>query len=517
MKEQVQLIANSKIMAAMTALSRVFGLFRDQMIAFLLGTTRLADIWATAFMLPNLFRRLIAEGAMSTAFIPLLAELEAEEREAQANLFMRAMFSMVLCAALVTVTVMILAMPWLLPMLLRVLRPTSAAVQPELYAQMVLPTRIMFPYLVFISLAAVCQGVLNVKNRFALAAATPLVLNICIIGFGLGLRNWLGNPLWGLCCGVLAGGFLQFFLQWCHLYRLGFRLLPVLGFWNKRAKEAIRLWLPTTFSAGIVQINALVSTVAAVNLVEGAAISLYNSNRMIELVLGVFAASLTTALLPVLARQRSRADQAGLQASLWMGLSLMTVISLPAGLGLIVAGPSLISFLFQRGSFDSHGVALTCTALCFHAMALVPIAWYRILSQTFYAHKQVRITVWIAAIAALLNIAGCFVLPRYFDPRYSHCGIALATVLSSWVLFSLGLFHMRRRFALIWPRWFTWDLLKTALAAAAFLPLWLPVRARSMPTFEFLLKICLSVAIFSSLALVFKVSAMRPLLEKNKQ
>ncbi|CAM2064975.1 murein biosynthesis integral membrane protein MurJ [Sulfidibacter corallicola] len=520
MSELKQFFRNSQVMAAMTALSRVFGLVRDQLTNFLLGTTRLADIWVIAFMLPNLFRRLMAEGVMSSAFVPLLSEItatdeDAPDREAEALAFARAMFSLILLAATLLITGIVLTLPWILPFLMKWMTPSGRENDPEFYARLILPTRLLFPYILFISLAAICQGVLNVKNRFALPSFTPIVLNICIIGFGFGLRHWHGNPLWGLCVGVLVGGFFQFFLQWLQLHRIGFRLAPTLRIMGPRTREAIRLWFPTTFSAGIVQINALISTAVAANLFEGASMALFNSTRMMELVLGVFAAAISTSILPLLSRQRGRDDRSGLNNSLWAGLTVMSLVTIPAAVGLILAGPSMISLLFQRGAFNDHSLNLTYTALLFHAMALIPIAWYRILSQTFYAHKQVLVSVAIAGVAAVVNIYCCFRLPTLFDRDLAHCGIALATLISSWLLMGIALWQIYRRYQVRWPRVFTWDLVRITLATAAFVPLWLPFGIELLSPFALILKIISSILVYIILIYVLQVSALPRILRKK--
>lgn len=515
MSEQKQILKNSRIMVVMTSASRVFGLIRDQMTAFLLGTTRLGDIWAMAFMIPNLFRRLIAEGAMTSSFVPLLAELSETEQERATHDFIRSFFSLILLLATLIVTLMVLLLPRALPFLLTIAAPAGDAPDPELYAHIVLPTQLMFPYLIFISLAAVCQGVLNVNNRFALAAATPIVLNICIIGFGYSLRNWHDNPIWGMCVGVLCGGFFQFALQWLRLHQLGFRLAPILGFWNQRTREAARLWLPTTFSAGVVQINALISTMIAINLLEGAAIALQSSNRLIELVLGVFTVALSTSMLPVLAKQRSRNDHQALQENLWTGLSTMSMITIPAALGLMLAGRSVIALLFQHGAFDQRSLDLTASALVFHGMALVPISWYRITSQTFYAFKRVRLAVVIAAIGAAVNISGCLLLPRFFQADLAHCGIALATLISSWVLFLLGISQIRARFQLTWPSRLNRDLTKICISALAFVPIWLPIRYHTHGPGTLVFKVLASILVYILFLKLLAVSGLPRLIRKK--
>ncbi len=513
--EQRDIIKNSKAMAGVTAISRLFGLVREQLIAYLLGTTRWGDVWAVSFMIPNLFRRLIAEGAMSTAFVPMLSDLEEHEREKAAHEFIRAVFSLIFLAATVVVTAMVLVLPWALPGLLRLAAAGSGTAPPEADGHFIAPARLMFPYLIFISLAAVCQGVLNVRNRFVLPAATPIVLNLCIIGFGLGMRGWRDEPIWGLCAGVLVGGFLQFFLQWAHLYRLGMPIWPTARAWTRRTAEAVRLWAPTTFSAGVTQINALVSAFVAVSLVAGAGLALQISNRLMELILGVFAVAMSTSLLPALARQRARDDRAAMNESFWRGLELMALIQIPAAMGLLMAGPSIISHLFQHGQFDERGLDLTYTAFVFHAMALLPIAWHRVAFQAFYAHKQVRAAVAIAAAAAAVNIAGCFTFPRFFEPGYQHCGVALATLVSSWLLVIAALILIARRYHLIWPRWLNLELLKMALAAAAFIPLWLPLSPRVLDPAALSLRIVGSMAIYVIAARILGISSLRNLTRRH--
>ena len=519
MSERKQILKNSRAMVMVTTVSRVFGLLRDQLIAFLLGATRLGDIWAVSFMIPNLFRRLIGEGAMSSAFVPILTELNEEnghpgkavDTSPATQEFVRTFFSLILVLSCLIVTVMVLVLPWVLPFLLGLMKPGKFGADPEIYQQMIGPTRLMFPYLIFISLASVCQGVLNVNNRFALPAATPIVLNICVIVFGFGLMDRFDSPIWGLCVGVLVGGFFQLFLQWMKLRQMGFRIAPSPRLRSKRTGEAMRLWLPTTFSAGIAQINALISGMIAVNLIEGGAMALQTSTRLMELILGVFTVALSTTLLPAFSRQRTRRDLAGLNESLWSGLSLMSLITIPAAMGLILAGPSLISILFERGAFDERGVALTFTALIFHGMALVPISWHRILVQIFYAHKQVKAAVWIAVSGAVINIVGCFTFPTFFDAATVHCGVALATLVSSWSIFFVSIFEVKRRFQLIWPRALSKELAKMLLAALAFVPFWYGRPPTPLNPLLFLLLVLVSVLVYAILVWLFRVKEVRRL------
>lgn len=511
MSEGKQIISNSKIMAAMTSLSRLFGMARDMMISFLIGTTAYSDTWSISFMIPNLFRRLIAEGAMSSALVPLLSELTEQEKEAAAKEFMRAIFSLIMAFSLVVVTLGVLTMPVVLPFLFSILKPLEQGSADFLL--MIPPTRLMFPYLIFVSLASVCQGVLNVHNRFALSAATPIFLNIAVISLGWFLRDTWGNPIWSLCLGVLVGGFLQFFLQWAHLWRLGFRLTPTVHLWSPRVKEAVSLWFPTIFSAGIIQINTMVGSIIAANLITGATFAINLSNRLVELVLGVVVASITTSILPVLSRQRARGDKEALNRELWNAAALATLVSFPAAVGLILAGPSVINLIYVRGAFDENSLNLTYAALMFHAMMLVPVSLYRVMGQTYYAYKKVKIVVWIAFASAVINMAGCFVFPRFFPAEMVHAGVPLAALVAAWSLFFISRWFLNKRFQLNPPRTFWVELVKIMIASAAFVPIWISTRGQILGSIELGLRILASIGVYGILVLILKTGSARRLLK----
>jgi len=515
MSEQKQVLNNSKIMAGMTFLSRIFGMLRDLLVARLVGATRLGDVWSISFMIPNLFRRLIAEGAMTSAFVPILSDLSEHKQQEAAREFMRSVFSLILLASTLIASVMILTLPMTMPFLFKVLNPVGVTPSGTRFEDMVLPTRIMFPYLIFISLASICQGVLNVHNRFALSAATPILLNLSMISFGYLLRDWHGDPIWGLCVGVLLGGFLQFSTQWIHLYRLGFRIWPVFHFWGSRTAEAARLWFPTVFSAGIMQINIVVATVAAANLVPGSTLAITLSNRLIEFVLGVFTAALTTSLLPVLSRQRARNDMDAANKTLWSSLALITLVALPASVGLILAGPSLINLLFVGGRFDESGLTLTYLALIFHAMMLLPLSWYRIIGQSYYAFKRVKLAVYIAAFGALVNISGCFFFPHFFPPSLAHCGVVLANLVSACVLVLTSRIVIARTFNLVWPPHLNSELARMLLATIGILPFWLPISTRILPLPELVIRILLSVLAYVILVWALRVPSFRQLVSNK--
>lgn len=511
MSEQRQMLRNSRVMSIVTAVSRVFGLLREGIIAWLLGTTRMADVWNLAFLIPNLFRRFLAEGAMSSAFVPLLSELRAEGDEIREREFARAFFSLILVVSVVLTTLMVVALPWVLPWIISVFSVRPVANTAQLLA--VAPAQLMFPYLVFISLAAVCQGMLNVRNRYALPAATPIVLNVAIITCGVAFRNVFDTPLWGLCIGVLIGGFCQFFLQWLKIFRMGLHLVPTVRIWHDRTREALRLWLPITLAAGIYQINVLVSQTISFNLFAGAMASLNYSNRIMELVLGIFAAAMSTSLLPTLSKQRTLSDRRNMVESLGRSLEFVSFVTIPAAVGLLLCSYSLIWFLFGHGRFDEHSLLLTYGVILFHAMALVPIAWYRVLSQTFFAFKKVAVSVWLSTLATVTNISLCLVLPRWFPPSVSHCGIALATLCYAWVLIVACRILIRRMFRLELPVTLYRELFKILAASLAMVPVWWPFRLEVLSLTGFTVRIIASIALYLGIAWLLRIRGLWSFLE----
>jgi len=500
-------LANSAILAVMTALSRVCGLAREMLIASLLGTSRWADIWNFSFMLPNMFRRFFAEGALSSALVPLLAEVHgtpAEERK-----FASAFFSLVLLAATIFSSLFILLAPHLLPAL-EVLRAPGSAGSGEDLQLAVLPTQLLFPFLVFVSLAAVCQGILNIHNRFALAAAAPIVLNFAIIFFGWLLGSEFDNPLWSLCIGVLIGGFLQWFVQWVGLHRLGLAPKLTRQLWGSRTREALLLWAPMTLGAGVYQVNLLVSQSIAFSLSPSALSSLNYSNRLIELVLGVFATSVSTSILPQLAKDRS-AGLATFGSTLYESLEGIALITLPASLGLMVAGEPILALLFQRGAFDESSLRSTCLALLFHAMGLLPLAWYRISSQAFFAMKMVRLVLGLSFLATVLNLGFCFWLPTLFPAGAQHAGIALATTCYAWILAILAQWLVSRMWGITPPKGFSGELLRMALASCAILVPFYLLPTHPGGPFGLLCRIALAVTAYVIALKAFKVRGLRNL------
>ncbi|OYW05061.1 MAG: murein biosynthesis integral membrane protein MurJ [Acidobacteria bacterium 37-71-11] len=350
-------------MAAVTVASRFSGLVRDNVIARLLGAGMVSDAFVTAFRIPNMFRAFLAEGTLHAAFIPTLAELKRDGDPAKAREFVRAMTSVLLIALPVIVALGILAAPLLVTMV-----AAAFARDPAQFELAVKLTRIMFPYLGLVSLAALAQGVLNASDRFLLPAAAPIAVNLCIVaGTVTGVVVFGGRPEW-MGVGVLAGGLVQFGLQWLACRDVGLALVPGRqAFSHPEVRRVLRLMLPGVPALGVYQVTLLLSNQLAASLGKGAVFCVYNASRLNELVYGVLIVQLTTAVLPMLAAERV-ADEGK---------------------------------LFGGGKYTIEAVHTTAGALVMYSLGLPFLGLSRLLANTSYAWKDTRSPL-IAAVSSLV-------------------------------------------------------------------------------------------------------------------
>ncbi|HEX9636934.1 MAG TPA: murein biosynthesis integral membrane protein MurJ [Acidobacteriota bacterium] len=428
--------------SAVTLLSRLTGQIRDAVIAALLGTSAAGDSFNIAFMLPNLFRRLVGEGAMSAAFIPVLMGVRERRGEPHSRRFANLFFFWLLACLALIVALGIALAPFLLAAYRGSFPQQAAHDDLGLTANL---TRLMFPYLLFVSLSAFGQAILNAHGSFALPAFTPILLNLSVVGFGWGARSWFSNPSYALAVAVVIGGILQFAWQLPPLWRLGYQVgWP--GSWrDPDVLEVGRLMLPGTVGAGVYQINILLSTALAWRLAEGSVLSLTASNRLVELVLGVFAVALATVLLPTLSRRAAAGDREGMRSILGENLRTIAFIAIPASFGLILLAEPIVGAVYQWGAFDASSTRRTAAALVAQAIGLTFIASYRVLVQGFYSLRDTRTPVLAAALAVAINLTGCLLLPGLFAPELAHAGIALATSIASIVHFTLLYLLLRAR------------------------------------------------------------------------
>ncbi len=434
-----------------TAISRVLGFGRDLLIAAVLGAGAAADAFFVSFKLANLLRRLFAEGAFNAAFVPLFARaLEGEGRE-EARRFAEEALAVMSVALLVVVLAAEIAMPWLVRGLAPGFEPGS-----ERYGLAVELSRITFPYLMLISLAALFSGVLNSLGRFAAAAFAPIILNVVLITTLLLASLHPATPAQALAWGVAVAGVLQ--LAWVAVAArrngMGLRLrLPRL---TPRLKRLFQLMLPGAIGSGVYQINLIVDTWFASLLPVGAVSYLFYADRLNQLPLGIIGVAIGTALLPMLSRQLRVADFASASRTQNRAIEIGLLFTLPAAAGLIVLAEPIIAVLFERGAFGPAETAATAGALVAFSIGLPAYVLIKVLAPGFFAREDTATPVKVAALCLVANVLLILALIRPLD----HVGIALATALSNclnvaclgWILQRRGHLHIDERLRRIVPR-----------------------------------------------------------------
>lgn len=413
------------VLASATGVSRILGLIRDLLTAQLFGTSVQAQAFVVAFRLPNVFRDLVAEGAVTSAFVPVLSWYRAKGRHED---YWK--LSHVLLTRLTAVLVVLAAAGFLAaPLIVRLVAP-GFAVEPEKFALTVRLTRIIFPFVLLIGWWAFFMGLLNSQRRFALPALGPAILNVFMIAACLWGARWADPPILALAGAVLVGGVVQLAVQLPLAFRLGFR-------WHWRWRhpgsgEVMQLLAPriagsAVYQASIVIDTALASLSAIVG--DGAVAALWYANRMVQLPLALFGTASAQASLPSLSEQAAHDDHAGFQRTLLAVLRMVAFIILPSAVGLIVLARPLIHGLFERGAFTPAATAMTSQAMACYALGLLAFASNKVLTGAFYALRETRIPVQLAAQTVLLNVA----LSLSLMGPLKVTGLALAASLANMV------------------------------------------------------------------------------------
>ncbi|MDP6351768.1 MAG: murein biosynthesis integral membrane protein MurJ [Alphaproteobacteria bacterium] len=421
---------------AYTLASRVLGFLRDILIASFLGASAGGDAFFVAFKLPNLFRRLFAEGAFNLAFVPLFAGKLRRQGRAAAKAFAADSLAVLLWTLLVLVALAQLFMPWVMIVFAPGFMGDAAKFDLTVHL-----SRLTFPYLLFLSLAALLGGLLNSLDKFAAAAATPILLNLCLIGALLGFGGWAETPAHALAWGVAVAGAAQFlWLAW-HCHRVG--MLPPLPV-PRLTPEVRRLLIvmaPAALGAGVQQINLVVDMIIASLLPGGSVSYLYYADRVVQLPLGVIGVAIGTVLLPTLARQVSGGETLAARDSQNRALEFALLLTLPAAAALIVIATPVIGVLFERGAFDPAATAASAGALAAYASGLPAFVLIKVLAPGYFARSDTRTPLKIAALCLVVNVA----LNLALMGPLAHVGIALASALSSWLNVALLAWGLHRR------------------------------------------------------------------------
>lgn len=421
--------------SGLTLLSRVTGLLRDMVIAYAFGTAAVADVFYVAFRIPNLMRRLLAEGAFTMAFVPIYAEYR-QRSEAEAKIAANTIFSALVVLLLVLVAIGILATPWLV-------RVTAYGfvTHPEKFALTVSLTRWMFPYLLLVSLTALMAGMLNSWRHFVAPAAAPMLLNLCMMLGAIGVASWFTQPVYGLAVGVVCGGVAQLLLQIPPLWRRHIIPQCTLAWRHPSLRQLIRIMIPAAYGGAVYQLNVLIITLLASFLPEGSVSYLWYADRITEFPLGIFAVAIATVSLPTLSEQHGAADHQAFIATINRGLRIAFAIALPAAVGIIMLATPIVRLLFEGGAFTAASTAGTVGALICFAAGIPFVSSVRNIVPAFYAAKDPMTPVRIATITIAINAGGGWLLMQ----RWQHMGLAAAMVLASIAQCLLLLWALRRK------------------------------------------------------------------------
>lgn len=411
------------LIGAATFSSRILGLIRDIILARLFGATQAADAFFVAYRIPNLLREMFAEGSMSSAFIPVFTEYRTLRAQKDAWELASAAFTTLLSIVTLVTLVGVIAAPGLVWLIAPGFRD-----DPEKLAITVLLTRLMFPYLLFISLAALAMGILNSFRAFAAPALSPMFFNIFVIGCALFVAPIMPDPILGVAIGVVAGGAAQFAMQ---LPGLAFRNM-LFGFRFHPGHPGVRrigtLMIPTLLGLSVTQINITVSTILA-SYFDGGPTYLFYAMRLIQFPLGIFGVALATAILPTLSTQAAQGALDELRETLGFGLRMILFIILPAMLGLMLLRRPIVHIVFEHGVFSSADTEATALAVLCYALGLWAFAGVRIIVAAFYSLQDTKTPAKAAVLAVVANV----IFSIFLMAPLGHAGLALATALAAMV------------------------------------------------------------------------------------
>nr|WP_297357778.1 murein biosynthesis integral membrane protein MurJ [uncultured Caldimonas sp.] len=436
----MNLLRAASTVSLFTLASRITGLVREQLVAASFGSSAWTDAFNVAFRIPNLLRRLFAEGAFSQAFVPVLAASRARDGDEATRALINAVATVLFWALLATCVLGVLAAPVLVYAMAAGLKDT-----PGSFEAAVVMTRYMFPYIGFMSLVALSAGILNTWKRFAVPAATPVLLNVAMIAAAIWLAPWFAargiEPIYAMAGGVLLGGALQFALQIPALARIGMlprlRSIPAaLG--HEGVGRILKLMAPALLGVSVAQLSLLINTQIASHLGAGSVSWLTYADRLMEFPTGLLGVALGVVLLPQLSAAQAQDNGARYSELLDWGLRLVVLLALPSAVALLLFARPLVAGVFHYGAFNDRDVQQTMVALMGYGVGLLGLISIKVLAPGFYAKQDVRTPVRIAitvlCLTQLMNVA--------FVPLLGHAGLALsigvgALINATWLLWGL--------------------------------------------------------------------------------
>ena len=434
----MSLLKSASTVSLWTLASRVTGLLRETLMAALFGASALTDAFNVAFRIPNLFRRMFAEGAFSQAFVPVLAASKAKDGDAATKVLIDQVATLLAWAMVLLCITGVLLAPWMVWAM-------ASGLPAAGFDAAVWMTRFMFPYIGCMSMVALSSGILNTYKRFAIPAATPVLLNVCTIAAAWWLAPWFGargiEPIYAMAIGVMAGGVLQLSLQIPALAALG--LLPRLGLgfsamrtaWNDPGTRTIlRLMGPALLGVSVAQISLLINTQIASHLAVGSVSWLSYADRLMEFPTALLGVALGVVLMPRLAAARATAHTDDYSALLDWGLRIVVLLATPCAVALLVFPQPLVAVLFHYRAFTAFDVQQTALALTGWGVGLVGLVAIKVLAPGYYASQDVKTPVRIAVLVLIITQLLNWALVPYFRHAALSLSISLGALLNAWWL-----------------------------------------------------------------------------------
>ncbi|MDO5059938.1 MAG: murein biosynthesis integral membrane protein MurJ [Neisseria sp.] len=402
---------------SLTMLSRILGFVRDSIIARSFGAGMATDAFFVAFKLPNLLRRIFAEGAFAQAFVPILAEYKQNKTPEATQQFVQHVAGMLTFILTIVTALSILAAPWII----YVTAPGFVGNESKFELSVAL-LRITFPYILLISLSSFVGSILNTYHKFSIPAFTPVFLNVSFIVFALFFAPYFDPPVTALAWAVFVGGILQLGFQLPWLWKQGFLKTPKLNFRDEAVKRVMKQMLPAVLGVSVAQISLVINTIFASFLQSGSVSWMYYADRLMELPTGVLGAALGTILLPTLSKHAGNPDTQEFSALLDWGLRLCMLLALPAAVGLAVLSFPLVSTLFMYREFTLNDAVMTQQALIAYSFGLIGLIMIKVLAPGFYAKQNVKTPVKIAVFTLICTQ----LMNLLFIGPLQHVGLALA-------------------------------------------------------------------------------------------
>lgn len=430
---KARLLRFSAVVSLMTMLSRLLGLLRDMVIAYFFGAGAGADAFFLAFRIPNLFRRLFGEGAFNQAFIPVLNEYKTHRDAAEVKSLVNRVAGTLGFILLIVTVLAVLGAPYITALFALGWSLQGATDKLELATQMV---RIMFPYLMLISLTAFAGAILNSYERFAVPAFTPVLLNLSLIACALTMRPYLQEPVTALAWGVLIAGVAQLTFQLPFLSRIDLMPRPRVDWQHEGVRRILSLMLPAMFGVSVGQINLLIDTMLASFLPTGSLSWLYYSDRLLELPLALFGITVATVIMPNLSGRHAEQSAAEFSETLVWGVKMVCLLGIPATVALIVLAEPMLAALFYQGALTERDVHMASLSLKAYGAGLIALMLVKVLAPGYFARQDMRTPVRYGVIALTSNIFLNLILIQPF----AHAGLALATSISAFL--NAGLLYL---------------------------------------------------------------------------